>query len=437
MAEPVADRPVEVLTGDRADDAAVLLHLDAGGAAAAAAVHGLLDGRGGIHEPGGSGHDVTSTRSAGDRLRQAVDDPAADVVEPGAADDRRCRLGVAAAAHRRQGGSHVELGHAASADHEHPPLHGHPDDERPAVAEVDHLARQRGDALDIPGPVGERELHLDTGSLLRLGCLHEGGQKRPLVGPQRRVEERRDQLLGGAVAGAEAERLDVADGRRREGERPRVLVDAERQRGRLGRGGVDAPLGQDADHGRGERTILAGHIAARRHPRRRGRVAVVVEEHRLHPLPRRHLGEVAQAGQVRRLDHDQTRNGRGVDARGVAEVELVGVQGNELAHVAVHPALQAERGRRVQPTSSQRGSEPVEVGVGMGDDELLRPHERILRTAIPARYVTEPSPDAHVEQGGLAPLFRASRWRRRPRPRRWRRPAAPPPGSSSAPAGRS
>ena len=177
---------------------------------------------------------------------------------------------------------------------------------------------------------------------------------------------------------AERQRLDVTQGGRGERQRAGVLVDAERERRRLGDAGLDPPLPQDAGHRRAQRTVLGDHRAPRPV---RGRRAVVVEQHCLDAGTRHDLGQVAQPVEPRRLDHDHPRDRGQVAPRRVRQVELVLVQRDELADVAVEAAVQQDPGARVQPPRRQHRPERVEVGGLVPDDDLGGAHPPSLCVA--------------------------------------------------------
>ena len=166
-------------------------------------------------------------------------------------------------------------------------------------------------------------------------------------------------------ASASASRMVVL----RVAERAGVLVDAEREDCRLERRDVDLPLGQDRHHRRRERAVLREDEVLRLHPV--GRLAgVVVEDDDLDLGVARDLLELAQALRCDGLDHDQPPDRRGVDAAGLGELELVGVQPVELPHVPVQRAGQRDRRARVQPPGGEHGPERVEVRVRVGDDDV-------------------------------------------------------------------
>ena len=117
----------------------------------------------------------------------------------------------------------------------------------------------------------------------------------------------------------------------------------------------------------------------------RGRLrAVVVEQHGLHPGALDQLGHVAQAAQLRGLDHDHPGDRGQVAAGGVGQGQLLLVQRGELAHVAVESAVHEHGRTGVQPARRQHRAEGVEIRVLVGDDHLCRPHAQ----RVPEPYVS-------------------------------------------------
>ena len=99
-----------------------------------------------------SGPGVDMTRAAGPGRAvdpQAPRERARAGLREAAAEDRRRRLRVAAAAERAGERGCVELGRPAADDGEHALVHLDEQDERPAVGEVDDLVREVGDPVDV------------------------------------------------------------------------------------------------------------------------------------------------------------------------------------------------------------------------------------------------------------------------------------------------
>ena len=125
---------------------------------------------------------------------------------------------------------------------------------------------------------------------------------------QRRVQERAEQLLAGAVADAPGECLDVSLRRRRVGQRAGVLVDPQRERGRLHRRHRHLAVGENADERRRQGAVLRDHRCRRVGPL--GQLARVVVEHDL--LDRR----IARDG----LELRQPRGADGLDDDQAADI---------------------------------------------------------------------------------------------------------------------
>ena len=117
------------------------------------------------------------------------------------------------------------------------------------------------------------------------------------------------EILARPVAEAPRERIDVALRRRRVRERPRVLVDSEREGGRLERRRPQLPLGDDPDERRRERAVRRqdGRIVG--DPVGKPVLPVVVEERLFDLRIERDRLELAEARGARDLDDDQATDG--------------------------------------------------------------------------------------------------------------------------------
>ena len=130
--------------------------------------------------------------------------------------------------------------------------------------------------------------------------------------------------------------------------------------------------------------------------------------------------ELADAVRVHGVDEHETADGGEVDVGRVDDRHEVGVQGLELAHVAVHGAAETDRGLRIQLARGDHGGKGVEVGVGVGGDELADLHSgsirEVRRRAGGARG--RPSGDPIAASGAVrrAAARRARRRRRARRP---------------------
>ena len=167
----------------------------------------------------------------------------------------------------------------------------------------------------------------------------------------------------------QAERVGVALGDRRIGERARVLVDPEREDGRLERRRLDLALGEDPDERGRERAVVGEDEVLLGQPRRAAR-AVVVEDDELDPGPQRDLLELAQALGVHGLDDDQALDRVVVDRPRVRDRELVRMEAEELAHVAVQRAGQRRDRAGIEPPRGDERREGVEVGVRVRGDDV-------------------------------------------------------------------
>ncbi len=315
-------------------------------------------------------------RTGDDRLAHERAEPLLDsllrVREP-VAEDRRSGLRVSAAAEQLRDRSGVDLGGPAAGNTEDPAVHLDEQDERLAVGHVDDFVGQVRDAVHVARPGDRGDEHLDACELSRFDRLEDRSEQLPLVLGERRVQELREQLLAGAVTKAPREGLRVALGRARVRERARVLVDAERECGRLERRHRDLALGEDPDQRGREGAVLGDHDVLGRGPFRQI-ARVVVEDDLLDVRVERDLLELPQAGRVHRLDDDQAPDRVELESGGLREPQLVRVQPVELAHVPVERARQAGDRVRVEPPCGQHRREGVEVGVPVGRDDRFRAH---------------------------------------------------------------
>jgi hypothetical protein len=191
----------------------------------------------------------------------------------------------------------------AAGDRENPVVHLDEQGEGLAVGQVDDLVRKVRDAVDVARPGDGAEEHLDAGQLVRLEHAEQGREELALLLGQRRVEELGEQLLARAVAQAPGQGLRIALGRRRVRERARVLVDPEREGGRLEGRHRELTLREHADEGGRECAVLGKHGVLRGGPVR-GLARVVVEDDRLDGRVDRDRLELAQPGGMSGLDDD-------------------------------------------------------------------------------------------------------------------------------------
>ena len=136
---------------------------------------------------------------------------------------------------------------------------------------------------------------------------------------------------------APRQRFRVAERDSRVAQRAGVLVDAEREHGRLERCDVELPLGEDRDHRRRQGAVVRADDVLRPDPVEL-LVTVVVEEDDLDLRVSRDTLEVAQASGVRRLDDDEALDRVEVDPCLLGDVELLRVQAIEVPDVAVQGA---------------------------------------------------------------------------------------------------
>ncbi len=108
-------------------------------------------------------------------------------------------------------------------------------------------------------------------------------------------------------------------------------------------------------------------------------MGVVVEGDHLDVRTPAEIAEVTEAVGVDGVDQDQPADTVAVHVRGIHHRDGVGVQRLELADVAVDRAAEADQGLGVQLVCGHHGRERVEVGVGVGGDELGRAHACSIR----------------------------------------------------------
>src|SRR5205085_4014595 len=155
------------------------------------------------------------------------------------------------------------------------------------------------------------------------------------------MEEAREELLLGPVAQAPTQRLGVTLRGRRMRERTRVLVDPEREDGRLQGADRHLALGEHADQRRRQSAVLGDDDVLGRRPVGQ-LVAVMVEDDLFYRRIEGYRLELAESRGVHRLDDDQAPNRIQLEPRRVDdEIELVGMEAVELANIAVERAGQA------------------------------------------------------------------------------------------------
>ena len=303
MGKAVSDRLVEVLARDLPAEPMRVADEDPALAVALAQHHRLRDRVVGAHEARRARHDLRRRPQRASGPREGGEDELARLGERAPVHRRGSLLMPAAAQHRGDRGR-VELGQARAHDAEDAAVHLHEADEGQRVGEIDDLVRQVGDAVDVGRPRDGRHEHLEAGDRVRLERRDEGVEQGTLLLRERRAKVLGDDLLARAVAQAPGERLGVADAHAGIGERPRVLVDAERENRRLeGRDG-ELPLGQDPHHRRRQGAVLREDEVLGLHPVRR-LAGMVVEDDDLDGRIAGDALELAQALRVHGLDDDQ------------------------------------------------------------------------------------------------------------------------------------
>ena len=175
-------------------------------------------------------------------------------------------LRMPAAAERRDRLVDRKRGRAAARDHQHPALHLDAQEQRVPVGRVAHARHQRGRVVDVAA-CAARPRPRRAAPPRRARC----GRRQPLqqlalVALQRAAQVAGELLLVRAEAHAGGQRLDVAVGGRGVGQGAGVLVDAERERGRVHRRDARSPLEQQPQHPR-HHAAVGGDKRARRPPR--------------------------------------------------------------------------------------------------------------------------------------------------------------------------
>ena len=190
-------------------------------------------------------HDLAGGERPAHGARKRREHELARLVERAAVDGRG-RLRVAAAAEGRGERGGVELRHAGAHDAEDALVHldeadeaaRRPSGRRPCARGSRRRRRTRGQATAVTST-----------SKPPASCVSSRGdervEQRALALAERRVEVLRDHVLPRAVAQAPGERLGVAKRDARVAERAGVLVDPEREHGRLERRQLDLALGED------------------------------------------------------------------------------------------------------------------------------------------------------------------------------------------------
>ena len=231
------------------------------------------------------------------------------------------------------------------------------------------MCAQVGDAVDVGRPRNGGHEHLETGDRARLERRDEGVEQRSFLLREGRAKVLGDDLLARSVAQAPGERLGVADAHAGIGQRPRVLVDAERENGRLEGCDGELPLGKDPHHRRRQCAVLREDEVLGLHPVRR-LAGMVVEDDDVDGRIAGDALELAQALRVHGLDDDQPPDRVQLDPACLEQLELIGVQAVELPDVPVQGAGKRDRSAGIQPPGGEHGAERVEVRVRVRDDDV-------------------------------------------------------------------
>jgi hypothetical protein len=177
-------------------------------------------------------------------------------------------------------------------------------------------------------------------------------------------------------------------------------VDSERERCRRQGGHGHFTLGEDADEGRRERAILGEDRVLGARPS--GRLTrVVIEDDLLDLRVESHRFELPEPTRVDRLDDDQPADGAELQARGLDQAELVGVQAVELANVPVEGAREAADGLRVEAPSGEHRREGIEVGIPVCRDDGVGLHRSHSASARQSGAI---SPHSRVAHAGFSAL---------------------------------
>ena len=102
---------------------------------------------------------------------------------------------MAAAAEGSRHGRRVELRNAAAHDAEDALFHLDEHHKRPGICQIDDLVREVRDSIHVARPVDRRQEHVDPRDLVRLQPVEERREQLTLVLVERRVQERRQQLV--------------------------------------------------------------------------------------------------------------------------------------------------------------------------------------------------------------------------------------------------
>ena len=194
----VADRLVEILATDAADEPALLGDEYAALTVPLAERHRVANAGRGLDRARGRRHHVTRERFRATRIAQRSDRQLSRSGK-GLTADRRRRLCVAPAAERGGDRGRVDPLGSAPHDDEHALVHLDEEDECPRIGEIDDLVREVRHTVDVLRPADGCEQHVAVGRLDRLERVEQVLQETTLRWRERRVQVVVHQILARAV----------------------------------------------------------------------------------------------------------------------------------------------------------------------------------------------------------------------------------------------
>ena len=343
-------------------------------------------------------HHVSRKGRISARCTQGVEDPRTSVREA-LARDRGSSPRMTSASESDGDRRGIDSVGPAPHDGEHTLVHLDEENECANVGEIEDLVREIRHAVDVVGPAHGCEEHILPVRVDRLQGVEQMLEQASLGRCQRCVQVLAHEVLSCAVAETPRQRVHVALRRRGVRQRARVLVDTERENGRLEPRRRELALGDDADEGRRQRAVRRDDCVLLRDPVGERIVTVMVEEHLLDAGVERDGLELAQPRGARRLDDDQAADRRELEAAHLGNgAQLLGMQAVEVPDVPIQ-RRNRDDGLRIQKTGGEHRSECVEVGVSVRRDDLLGSHGLILpRCGLDGRGEAYPIPDLADER---------------------------------------
>ena len=183
-------------------------------------------------------------------------------------------------------------------------------------------------------------VHVLPAHALQARRIHHAHQHLLLLTRERIVQVALDKGLRRTQSQAQRQHLRVSDGGAREGERAGVLVDAQREDGGFERADVHLPPAKDVHHGtrlspiRRDHPVLPLHEGGLLEPL----LLVMVEDDDLHALAAAQLPQLPQPAAVGGVHHYQAADGVKIGSPDAQDGQVLPVQRDELAHVAVEGA---------------------------------------------------------------------------------------------------